>query len=178
MNILAATLVCPACSAKFSLEQATRNAVILEVARLAAGFGPDWPQIEAYLACFRTDQGRGIRPERLKLILEELSEIWRTQSYHFNGELRPIRYEVLRAAIFEVGKLCDEKIGFKNHNYLKKVIYSKTNEFNRHQAAAERKTFESDRSGVSRRRDDTEGAPPPPGITEFVERTTHAVKSI
>lgn len=168
MNLLSTSLVCPACSAKFKLAEATRNIEVLELARLAAKFGPDWSIVESYLACFRTDTGRGIRPERLRVLLEELVDIWQKRSFTYQRKVYQVHADVLRSSVRAVGQMCDTKTGFRNHNYLLKVMIEQQKQFRRAQARAEGIEFSRDRSGASREEDDC--VPPPDCIKETVAR--------
>lgn len=173
MNLTSAKLVCPACSAKFSLAEGTRNVEVLELARLAAKFGPDWSIVESYLACFRTDTGRAIRPERLRVLLGELVELWQTRRFTRRGNAHQVHMDVLRSAVRAVGQMCDTKLGFRNHNYLLETLVRKQKEFDRAQARAEDIDFRRDRSGASRNDDDC--VPPPRGIRDFLDRTSSQV---
>lgn len=159
MRFLETTIVCPACTAKFKLSEGTRNTDVLEIARLAAVFGPDWSAVESYLCCFRTDQGRGIRPEKLRLLLEELADIWRRKAFDFDRNHYNVDSAVLRSTIREIGQRSDRLMKFKNHNYLKAALVAESQKAGRAASAAERREIERDKSGASRREEYAAEAP-------------------
>lgn len=171
MNLITTTLVCPACSAKFKLEDATRNIEVLEFARLAARFGVDWPLIESYLACFRTDTGKALRPERARILVDELWKLWQTRCFTRKKVDVHLHMDVLRSGLRAVGQKSDTLFGFHNHNYLLETLARMQKDFDREQAKAERIGFARDSSGASRVEPE-ESAPPPQEIQDFLTRTS------
>jgi len=91
----------------------------MEIHRLAAKFGNNWPWIEEYLYCFRSSLDRPLKPARMKIILEEILRFIDQIGFNIDKDWHSIRANALFAAIRHVAQL--NKTGFKNHNYLKKV---------------------------------------------------------
>lgn len=86
---------------------------------MAAKFGKNWPWVEEYLQCFRPSMEKPLKPGRLKIILEELLRFIEQNGFNIDKHWYTIRPDALFAAIRYVAQT--DKIGFKNHNYLKKV---------------------------------------------------------
>jgi len=170
MNLLDLRIQCPACTSIFTLAEGIELEKIKEVANLVVLFGPDWPLVNSYLACFRTDTGRGIRLERMIIILTELAAIWRENKMVFRGQEVVLNPFVLRSAVREMGQRCDTLYGLKDHNYLKKVLESKMKLWHRERAAQEKESLARDARG-ERPREEEPGAPPPGEVREFIEKT-------
>lgn len=168
MNPSNAKLVCPCCQAEFTLAEAAKSAELKNYSRLAALFGPDWPLVEAYLACFRTEKNKDVRLEKAIILLEDLAKLYRERKFSFNKEEIVVHPQVLRVALRELGLRCDSLIGLKNHNYLKSTLKNKMAEFHRNSAAEERQRIERDRRGE--RPPSEEAVPPPPEIRETIDQ--------
>jgi hypothetical protein len=117
--ILDIKLVCPKCGCESPFKSFQVGEEILEISRLAAKFGKNWPWTEEYLRCFQVDHSKPLKPARMKIILEELLRFIDQTGFNIEKHWYTIRPDALFAAIRHVAQT--NKIGFKNHNYLKKV---------------------------------------------------------
>lgn len=112
--------ICPVCGSKCDYDQAARDQLMREMIGLAAFFGKDWDLVNEYVDCFRLDQwGQVLSKKRVRL-LEEVKRLFIVQTVEVDQK----RYRADRTAITgALRSVCDlEKHGFRNHNYLKKVI--------------------------------------------------------
>jgi hypothetical protein len=92
---------------------------IHEIFRLAARFGKSWPWVEDYLHCFRSAPDKPLRVTRVKIILEEILGFLNDGGFSYDGKAHVVRSDAIHAAIKYVAQT--NKVGFKNHNYMKKV---------------------------------------------------------
>ena len=112
-------LTCPSCGTEKPLRSFNPSEEILEVVRLAARFGRNWPWVEEYLHCFRPALDRPLRPTKMKILLEELLSFIEHPGFNIDKHWHQIRPNAIYEAIRYVAQT--NKTGFKNHNYLKKV---------------------------------------------------------
>ena len=119
MMILDTKLTCPKCGCESPWGAFDAPTDILEIHRLAAKFGNSWSWVEEYLHCFRTSFDKPIRPLKTKIILEELLSYIDQTGFHIDKHWHTIRPDAVFAAVRYVAQL--NKVGFKNHNYLKRV---------------------------------------------------------
>ena len=117
--IFDAKLVCPKCGCESPFKNFQPSEEILEISRMAAKFGKTWPWVEEYLHCFQSALDKPLKAARMKLILEDLLRYIDQNGFNIDKHWYTIRPDALFAAIRHVAQL--NKIGFKNHNYLKKV---------------------------------------------------------
>lgn len=117
--ILDIKLICPKCGCESPFKAFQSLEEIMEILRLAAKFGKNWPWVEDYLDCFRPSYDRPLKPARMKIILEELLRFVDQVGLNIDKHWYSIRPDALFAAIRYVAQT--DKIGFKTHNYLKKV---------------------------------------------------------
>ncbi len=152
---------CPHCGKPIRLSEAAAKADTLRIEELMTAFGRDRAVAESYLACFATASGRAVEPKRLRPVLEELVEIWRSRSFTFRRKNYSVPESLLRSMLYEVGQRVEKLRGFKNHNYLKIAVL---NQLPKYEAEAERKHYENHRTGTSRREE-----PAAPVIRDMVE---------
>jgi hypothetical protein len=117
--ILDAKLVCPKCGCESAWKSFQAPEEIMEISRLAAQFGKNWQWVEEYLHCFRSEFDKPIKPQKMKIILEELLRFVEQSGFNIDKQWHSIRPDALFAACRYVAML--NKTAFKNHNYLKKV---------------------------------------------------------
>jgi len=167
MKLLDLKITCPACTAQFKLSESVQDETVKKISILAASFGPDWNIVLSYLACFRTAKGRGIRPERLVVILEELAEIWKLRRFRVRGAEHPVHPQVLRATIREVGLRCDTLFGLRDHAYLKTVLVGKMQKWDHRQAKEERAATERHRNRSHKKEPEDPAGESGPGRVEM-----------
>ena len=90
-----------------------------EVLRLTARLGKAWPWVEEYLHCFQLAIDKPLKPARMKIVLEEILGFLQEGGFHYDGKAHVVRSDAIHAAIKHVAQT--NKVGFKNHNYMKKV---------------------------------------------------------
>jgi hypothetical protein len=115
---LDAKLTCPKCGCASHL-RAFGNEDVIEMVRIAARFGRAWPWVEEYIHSFQSDHDKPLRPSRIKVILHEILEMIEKPTFRIEGKDHQIRPNAIYQAIHDVAIL--NKVGFRNHNYLKKV---------------------------------------------------------
>ncbi len=113
-------LVCPVCQSKYELQEAATTAALKEMVGLAARFGKVWGMVEEYVETFRASQWGSITIKKRVRLLNEMSKLWETGEFEYNGK----RYRADRAGIrAAINTVCNaDKFGFKNHNYLKAIL--------------------------------------------------------
>ena len=117
--ILDAKLICPKCGCESPFKAFQAPEEIMEITRLSARFGKNWPWTEEYLHCFRSSLDRPLKPGRMKMILEELLGFIDQAGFNIDKHWYTIRPDAIFASMKYVAQT--NKTGFKNHNYLKKV---------------------------------------------------------
>jgi hypothetical protein len=117
--ILDTKLICPKCGCESPFKSFQAPEEILEISRLAAKFGRAWPWVEEYLYCFRQAADKPLKPARMKIYLEDLLRFIEQNGFNIDKHWYPVRPD----AIYEAARYVAQtnKIGFRNHNYLKKV---------------------------------------------------------
>jgi len=93
---------------------------MLDLAGMAARFGKSWPLVWEYTGTFATRYLGPIAPAKRLRIVRDLARLWESSIFQVQGK----RYKIDKAGII-AGMLtvCNsEKFGFKNHNYLKRVL--------------------------------------------------------
>lgn len=113
-------LTCPYCGNKYSIGEATRSETLVNLTRALSGFGKWWLLVWEYTGAFATRRLGAIAPPKRLRIVKELAKLWETGIF----ELERKQYRLTRDKIIEsLRTVCDlEKHGFKNHNYLKRVM--------------------------------------------------------
>jgi len=112
--------ICPVCSSKCTFDQAARDDLMRELVHLAAFFGSSWELVNEYVDCHRADQWGSVTAKRRTRLLGDLKRLFTAASIEVDG--RRYRAEK-RSILVAMRAVCDaEKYGFRNHNYLKKVI--------------------------------------------------------
>ena len=117
--ILDIKLTCPKCGCQSPFKAFQAPEEIWEIPRLAARFGKNWSWVEDYLGCFRSSHDKPLKIGRVKIFLNELLAYIDQNGFNIDKYWHTIRPDALFAAIRYVAQT--DKIGFKNHNYLKKV---------------------------------------------------------
>lgn len=112
-------LCCPKCGCSSSLQAFRLNDELIGLMNLAAKFGRNWPWVCEYLDAFRSAEDRPLKSSRMKLLLEEILEMVEKHGFAYDHQQHAIRPDALFAACRQVAML--NKVGFKNHNYMKKI---------------------------------------------------------
>lgn len=117
-----AMLICPVCESRFAWGDVARMAVWGETVELASFFGRDWGLVNEYVDCFRPSMHSSVTAKRRLRLLQELKRLFLTSSIVYEG--RQYRIDKGRVVV-AVRAVCDaQKFGFRNHNYLKRVLVS------------------------------------------------------
>jgi hypothetical protein len=113
-------LHCPVCHSKYSVDDLIREGIRDDLIDLAAFFGNVWPLVNEYVDCFRAGQWGSVGEKKKVRLLTEIKMLFEKAEFECDGK----RYRTDRAAILgALRAVCDtEKYGFKNHNYLKRVL--------------------------------------------------------
>jgi hypothetical protein len=115
-------LHCPVCHSKYTVDDLIREGIRDDLIDLAAFFGNVWPLVNEYCDCFRSGQWGSVGEKKKVRLLQELKTLFEKAEFECDGK----RYRTDRAAVLgALRAVCDaEKFGFKNHNYLKRVLLS------------------------------------------------------
>jgi len=115
-------LHCPVCHSKYTVDDLIREGIRDDLIDLAAFFGNVWPLVNEYCDCFRASQWGSVGEKKKVRLLTEIKRLFEKAEFEIEGK----RYRSDRAAILgALRAVCDaEKFGFKNHNYLKRVLLS------------------------------------------------------
>jgi len=113
-------LHCPVCHSKYTVDDLIREGIRNNLIDLAAFFGNVWPLVNEYCDCFRSGQWGSVGEKKKVRLLQELKTLFEKAEFECDGK----RYRTDRAAVLgALRAVCDaEKFGFKNHNYLKRVL--------------------------------------------------------
>ena len=135
-------LTCPYCNNKFELAEAVRVETLCNLGQALDKFKEHKPLAWEYTGAFATRSLGPIAPAKRLRIVTELARLWESGIFQVQGK----RYKIDRAGIVAgMRTVCDlEKFGFKNHNYLKRVLM----------ADAERVSAEGLTAGDEKRRDE------------------------
>jgi len=115
-------LICPYCGNKYSIDEATRAETLVNLTQAMAGYGKWCPLVWEYTSAFATKRLGAIAPAKRLRIAKELARLWETGIFAVDQK----QYRITRDGIIQgLRTVCDlEKFGFKNHNYLKKILQS------------------------------------------------------
>jgi len=93
---------------------------LVNLTQALAGFGKWCPLVWEYTGAFATKRLGAIAPAKRLRIVKELARLWETGIF----ELERKQYRITQDRVVEsMRTVCDlEKHGFKNHNYLKRVM--------------------------------------------------------
>jgi len=113
-------LICPFCNMKFSVDEAARSETLCNLTQALLIFGAHRSLVWEYTGAFATKRLGPIAPAKRLRIVTELTRLWETGVFQVQGK----RYKIDRAGIVAgMRTVCDlEKYGFKNHNYLKRIL--------------------------------------------------------
>ena len=139
-------LGCPQCGSKFTIAQAMHEAAMKEMIELAAKFGANWGLVFDYSECFRQETWGSVREQKRLRLLKEIWRLFEKCEFDIDGKRYRTDWTRIIAAIRTV--VDADKFGFKNHNYLKRVLLGEKAE----RLSAEGMTAreESDREAVRR----------------------------
>jgi len=135
-------LTCPYCGNKYSISEATRTETLVNLTQALAGFGQWCPLVWEYTGAFATQRLGSIAPAKRLRIVTDLARLWETGVFQVENK----RYRITRADIVAgMRTVCDlEKYGFRNHNYLKRILLQR----------AERISAEGLTAGEEKRREE------------------------
>ena len=113
-------MICPFCSGKFSIEEGVRTKIMIELAEVGARLHKSWRLAWEYSDAFATSRNGTVTPAKRLRLFEELAKLWEACVFEFDGK----RYKTDQRKIMgALRTVCDaEKYGFRNHNYLKRVL--------------------------------------------------------
>jgi len=105
---------------KFSIDEAERSETLVNLTQALGMFGEYRPLVWEYTGTFATRPLGPIAPSKRLRIVTELARLWETGIFQVQGK----RYKIDRVGIVAgMRTVCDlEKYGFKNHNYLKRIL--------------------------------------------------------
>lgn len=113
-------LTCPYCSGKFSIEEGVRTKIMIELAEVGARLNKAWHLAWEYSDAFAKQKNGTVTPAKRLRLFEELAKFWEAGVFEFDGRRYKTDQKKIMAALRTV---CDaEKFGFRNHNYLKRVL--------------------------------------------------------
>ena len=115
-------IVCPVCQSKYNLEQAVHEGLLHDLVDLAARFGERWRMVCEYTDCFRQAQFGSVRLGKRVMILRQILGFYEAGKFRVGGkQYRTTREDIIRGMWMVVNS---DKFGFKNHNYLFRVLVS------------------------------------------------------
>jgi hypothetical protein len=91
-----------------------------ELVELAAFFGKNWVLCNEYCDCFRPGQWGSVGEKKKIRLLTDMRKLLEKGEFEYDGKRYCVDKSRVVAAIRAV--VDAEKYGFKNHNYLKKVM--------------------------------------------------------
>lgn len=112
---------CPWCDRSFDLDQVEAADLWRERVVLAAGFGKAcWPKVNEYLDAFRARRDGRLTLKRRCALLKDMLKLWESGEFMHDGK----RWRVEKAGIMKALDVVNalDKYGFRDHNYLKKVM--------------------------------------------------------
>lgn len=138
-------ITCPHCSNKFDLAEAVRNETLCNLGRAMEKFGKHEGLVWEYSGAFAAKHLGPVAPAKRLRIVTELLRLWESGIFQVQGK----RYKIDRAGILKgMLTVCNsEKFGFRNHNYLKRILM----------ADAERVSAEGMTAREERRREEGRG---------------------
>lgn len=125
-------LKCPRCLFEYDYREAARDQAIMQIIRTVPDFAPHSSLVLEYLELFQTT--RPLKPAKLLRILTEVRDIWTGGKFAFQKRV----YEISKAGIVQGLKtVCNKRFeaGLENHNYLKKVLISVSEEEGKRRSA-------------------------------------------
>jgi hypothetical protein len=113
-------IACPFCLRKFGIEEGTRNVTMIELSEIGARLGAHYLLAWDYADAFRGKRDGTITAAKRLRIFKELASLLEKCVFEYDGR----RYRTTPAGIkTALQAVCDaQKCGFRNHNYLKKVL--------------------------------------------------------
>lgn len=111
---------CPICHSKYGIDDLAKENLHDEQVELAAFFGKNWALCNEYCDCFRPGQWGFVGEKKKARLLSELKTLFEKLEFEYDSKKYRVDKSRVVAAIRAV--VDAEKYGFKNHNYLKKVM--------------------------------------------------------
>ena len=169
-------LTCPYCNNKFSIDESRRTEVLCDLMKAVAGFGEHCDLVWEYTGAFAAGLLGPVSPAKRLRIVGELRRLWSSGVFRVQGK----RYRTTRDKIIDgMRTVCDlEKHGFRNHNYLKRVLVQDAERISAEgMTAAEEKRREEDKRVKRSEGENTETLTPEAmaqlkkklGVTRFSE---------
>ncbi|WKZ32947.1 MAG: hypothetical protein QY316_00645 [Thermodesulfobacteriota bacterium] len=162
-------LKCPRCIYEYDVREATKDKDLIAIIEMQADFAPHSRLVFEYSELFQTT--RPLKPAKLLRILTEVRDIWTGEKFAFQKRV----YEISKAGIVQGMKtVCNKRFeaGLENHNYLKKVLISiSEEEAKRRSAQAEKELREREaRLRTGRREGPVEPGDRPAPIGEAISK--------
>jgi len=111
---------CPYCERLFDIEQMETADLFSERVDLAARLGRAWHLVNEYADCFAQSSGGRIGLKKRVRLIREVIRLWDGCTFELDGKRFKTTHENIMQAMTTV---CNaDKFGFKNHNYLKRVL--------------------------------------------------------
>lgn len=114
------SLKCPVCRSRFTIAQAVHEKDMDEMVDLAAKFGKNWNLVFDYTECFRDSRWGSVGEKKRLRLLKDIDRLFEKVEFEYDGKRYRTDWVKILAALRVVVDV--EKYGFKNHNYLKKVL--------------------------------------------------------
>lgn len=111
---------CPVCHSKYGIDDLMKENIKDEMVELAAFFGKNWVLCNEYCDCFRPGQWGSVGEKKKIRLLTDMRKLLEKGEFEYDGKRYCVDKSRVVAAIRAV--VDAEKYGFKNHNYLKKVM--------------------------------------------------------
>lgn len=111
---------CPYCQKKFDVDLMDLAQLWQDRAGLAARLGPVWQLANEYLDAFRVKPDGRLTLKRRIRHLGSLAALWEQGLFEVEGKRYRCSQVMIRESMTRVCEL--EKFGFKNHNYLKRIL--------------------------------------------------------
>ena len=143
-------IICPSCGESFGLREIAADRVRDETIEVYCELGVEALAIHRYVGCFRSAGPRArLAPDRRLRILKEIVRLLSLRRFVFSGqEYGDIPADLIIESIEEVS--ATGKRGFRDHNYLKRVMITRLQ--TRQRADADRQRIQTEREAEDRER--------------------------
>ena len=153
-------LCCPICQSKYSMADLVHEATKNEMIELASKFGKNWALVFEYTECFRTSQWGSVREQKRLRLLKEIWRLFERNDFEIDGKRYRTDWGKILGAIRVT--VDADKFGFKNHNYLKRVLLGEGGD----RLSAEGMTAEEEEKREIRRRQGDRAGNGPGAVNE------------
>lgn len=166
-------LICPYCQSKITFEEAAREGLYREMVWLASRFGSSWELASEYIDCFRQTEFGCVRLQKKVRMLKELWKLFETNEFGYQGKRYRVDWALILAAINVV--ISGDKWGFKNHNYIKRIMMKDAKKLSAEGLTAEEEEREEIRRRTANSKQKAEGSKQEKSMTAQEFKSLHKI---